>query len=465
MLQDSEEELTRQDILTILAEMMSAGDLNTLLDMVVMEVPGIVRGSGGSVYLVPELVPQYGQRPASTQYRVGADGNSDIGPIVVLAATSKTALDEYVGRAFYSIGDGFAGWVFANGKTLSLRDSGDEQESRTIDPNLKWGDRYGGAKAYYADQGKPKPLLVAPISVSKKTIGVLKIAGLQRDQPFSDDAEKVVETIGRIIGNMIQQNYVMQNHNRIQEQRTMDFLSLSHELNTPLVGLIADAENLLTNLRDADPVLTDEAQSILEHALRLQLMTETILITLSRQTPRRMFTLGSIAEALRDAVQMFQSEAKAKGCEILLPDSTIEAFPLIEMSYFDLTNAFKNIIHNAVKYTFTARADQRRFIRISGTQENPNQFTVKIQNYGVGIGVEELKHGLIFQPYYRGVLASDHRRTGSGLGLAFAKQVIEDLHHGTIELISESQPGGAYLTTVIVTLPRTQTDRREVMPG
>ena len=108
-----------------------------------------------------------------------------------------------------------------------------------------------------------------------------------------------------------------------------------------------------------------------------------------------------------------------------------------------------------------------RYIRIIGrwADADHQSYNVSIENYGVGIPQEEIDNGAIFAPYYRGVKASDRRRTGAGLGLAHARQIIEDLHNGAITVTSKYVAGEAYLTTFTVTVPVYQPPRAESPSG
>ncbi len=181
------------------------------------------------------------------------------------------------------------------------------------------------------------------------------------------------------------------------------------------------------------------------------------MAVLSEQTPAREFSVHSIYRPLKAACEMFKSEAAAKGCDILEPEPIRSRFPEIEMSLFDLTLAFKNIMHNAVKYSFRPPQgrDSNRYVRITGrwADKERQTYNISIENFGVGISEEEIEGRLIFQPYYRGEKASDRRRTGAGFGLAHARQIIEGLHHGSIEVTSEPMGRDAYLTTFTVKLP------------
>ena len=280
--------------------------------------------------------------------------------------------------------------------------------------------------------------------------GVINAGRLVEQNPFLPNEVSLLESISGRLAAIL--------HNiEIEEQRKQLLISVAHEINTPLQGILADTENLVYELQNSSE-LKQLSNHNLNQVLRLHLQTETIMAVLTEQTPSREFSVHSIYRPLKAASQMFESEAAAKGCNILDPQPINSHFPNIEMSLFDLGLAVKNLIHNAVKYSFEApynRKDTRRYVKIIGRWADNEQlyYSISIQNYGVGISPEEIEQRLIFQPYYRGKKASDRRRTGAGLGLAHARQIIEDLHHGTIEVTSKHLSRKAYLTTFVVTLP------------
>ena len=127
----------------------------------------------------------------------------------------------------------------------------------------------------------------------------------------------------------------------------------------------------------------------------------------------------------------------------------------------ELTLTLKNIIHNAVKYSYTpvtTEHSKHRYVRIYCAWHNQTQeiYRVSIENYGVGITKKEIDDRLIFRQFYRGEMASDRQRTGSGIGLAYADYVVSKLHHGRIEVSSTPMGGEAYLTVFHVILPISQ---------
>ena len=128
-------------------------------------------------------------------------------------------------------------------------------------------------------------------------------------------------------------------------------------------------------------------------------------------------------------------------------------FPLMSMAYRELLLAFKNLIQNAVKYSFkTVPTSKRRFISVD-VEAKDGVYLIDISNYGVGIEQYELEKDLIWRPRYRGIQSRDKNRTGAGLGLAIAKKYIEEINGGTIH--AESKPisaDGPYINVFHVEL-------------
>ncbi len=291
--------------------------------------------------------------------------------------------------------------------------------------------------------------------------GVITIGRPVQKSPFSAEDVSLLESIAGRLAAVLHNLQMQEHHKRLM-------VTLAHELNTPLQGILADTENLMVDL-PPDSEQNELVQHNLAQVQQLHLLTETIMTMFSEQTPVRALSIHSLYRPLKDACRMFESEAAAKGCDILEPQSIDSRFPDIEMSLFDLTLAFKNLLHNAVKYSFRPPRSQEknRYVRIVGgwADDAHTRYSIGIQNYGVGVLQKEIDDRSIFEPYYRGTKASDRRRTGAGLGLAHARHIIEDLHHGAIHVTSKPMFGDAHLTTFIVTLPVRQPGSAQSVSG
>lgn len=106
-----------------------------------------------------------------------------------------------------------------------------------------------------------------------------------------------------------------------------------------------------------------------------------------------------------------------------------------------LSNVFSNIIDNALKYN---RAEVKR-VNIEVLKQK-DVVEISVTDNGIGISTEDLKN--IFDPFYRVTKDETHDVKGYGLGLDYAKNVIEK-HGGTIHVLSEINKG----STFIINLP------------
>jgi two-component system nitrogen regulation sensor histidine kinase NtrY len=120
------------------------------------------------------------------------------------------------------------------------------------------------------------------------------------------------------------------------------------------------------------------------------------------------------------------------------------SLPTIHGQYDPLRRAFGNLITNAAEAMEGAGA-----IEVHLAEAGRAQVQVEIRDHGPGIPPED--RARVFEPYFT------RKHTGTGLGLALAKQTIEH-HQGSLEL-RPSDGGG---TTAIVTLP---VDGLEPVPG
>jgi signal transduction histidine kinase len=104
-----------------------------------------------------------------------------------------------------------------------------------------------------------------------------------------------------------------------------------------------------------------------------------------------------------------------------------------------------NMLFNAVKYTPEGG-------RVGMAVKRDNDF-VQVQITDTGIGIPEEALPYIFQEFYRAENARAVERDGTGLGLAFAKQVIER-HGGRIWAENNPAGGSTFTFTLPDNLPR-----------
>lgn len=293
------------------------------------------------------------------------------------------------------------------------------------------------------------------------------------DDESSDILRKLLEDVDAVDENafdiklleslsFIERCVIMENQRASTEHKRViafkeEAASLAHEFLLPIQSIIAGTENLFNEAEEGSE-LRDIAEDVLQQVTKLSFIAENIRGSILEERNKfgYVFHDVDIYPIIQDAINLFRKEAKKKG--VVINNPLVEGdipFSIIEMSEPHIKQVFFNLIHNAVKYSYASTEQSERCITVV-CKSYRNFYCVEISNYGVGIKPEEISKGLIFKNGYRGELARDSSRTGSGFGLGRVKKVIE-AHNGNIK-IKSMQVGTAtrvnpYRTTVTVCIP------------
>jgi two-component system phosphate regulon sensor histidine kinase PhoR len=228
-----------------------------------------------------------------------------------------------------------------------------------------------------------------------------------------------------------------------------DFLSLvTHELRTPLTSIMTYSETLMM---DGSENVPDEwreyVNAIYSEGKRLSRLIDDVLdmtrmgagkmaYTYAQQDPNEL--IGSVVMSLTP-----QFEEKGHELELDLADDMTEC----RLDTDRCTQVLLNIVSNAIRYT-----DNGGKITISSKKAEPLPGTsspsllVTVEDNGSGIAADKLDK--VFSAFEIGESVKNHT-SGTGLGMAICKQVIEDGHDGKIWLESEVGKG----TKVFVQIP------------
>jgi len=189
------------------------------------------------------------------------------------------------------------------------------------------------------------------------------------------------------------------------------------------------------------PAYKEYAQHIHESGMHLLSLVEEMLdlakVEAGKLQIERQPTRPSVL--LAESLVMLRLAAEAAKIELVV-EGAPASWPALDGDAVKLKQVFVNLIGNAIKFT---PAGGR--VTVSG-ENNAGTLRIRIRDTGIGIGTQDIP--LVQQPFYRVNSVLDGKHQGAGLGLPFAKSVVE-LHGGTLEIESELDVG----TTVTVTLP------------
>ena len=215
--------------------------------------------------------------------------------------------------------------------------------------------------------------------------------------------------------------------------------SISHDLRTPLASIKASASSLLQeDVQWSDEERRSFALAIEHEADRLNRLVANLL-DMSRieggalKPEKEWFPVD---ELIHDVLGNMQQLLLNRDVQTLIP----EDLPPVQLDYLEIEQVLTNLIDNAVRYTPSDTP-----IHVSAHIEG-DQMVISVADRGPGIPPADLER--VFDKFYRVLGRSSERPTGSGLGLAVSKGLIE-AHGGRIW--AENREGGG--TVFRFTLP------------
>jgi signal transduction histidine kinase len=247
--------------------------------------------------------------------------------------------------------------------------------------------------------------------------------------------------LGRIIENKEAEEDLrkaLASEKELGELKSRFLSTISHEFRTPLSVIQSSAE-LLKHYSDRMDEERKRAHldKIEDHIQDMtELLTNALTISRSEKVglPYNPVSLNIVRFCSTLAEEIHLTSGKSH--EILfIPQGTNSVYPMDEKLLRQITT---NLLTNAVKYSPAGSKIQLKLIC------EPDQVVLSIQDEGIGIPEEALKH--LFQDFYRAKNAE--AIPGTGLGLSIVKRAVQ-AHGGSIMVDSMVGAG----TTFTVTLP------------
>jgi len=222
------------------------------------------------------------------------------------------------------------------------------------------------------------------------------------------------------------------------------FLShVSHELRTPLTCIHQYVTLLLDGL--AGPLAPDQhdhLKTVLKSVNQLHAMIRDLLEATRADSGKLRVEARciNIGELMHQAVAMMRPIAAEKhvGLEIGL-DMTI---PLVYADPDRTLEVLINLIDNGIKFT---AADGSVIVKASLVETDPTAVYLSVTDSGRGIPPESLPQ--VFERLYQDPNAVDGNRSGLGLGLYIAKEIVT-LHGGRMWVASQPGSGSTFSFTL-----------------
>ena len=227
-----------------------------------------------------------------------------------------------------------------------------------------------------------------------------------------------------------------------------EFLAnMSHELRTPLNSILGMNETLQDKIFGSINEGQLKALQTIENSSRhLLTLINDILDVAKIESGQVTLELKAtdIDSLCKSSIAFIKQQALTKRIQLI--DRIPKNLPEIMLDETRIRQVLINLLNNAVKFTLeggtiTLEVSQVQ-LESSTTNLTPlNYIKIAVIDTGIGISAENIQK--LFQPFIQIDSALNRQYTGTGLGLALVKRLVE-IHGGNVELTSEVGVGSCF---------------------
>ena len=242
-------------------------------------------------------------------------------------------------------------------------------------------------------------------------------------------------------------NFAAEAAKREAEMKTRFLATMSHDIRTPLNGIIGMVN--MGNQYADDPQMQQKIREKAMEALKYLVSLVNDVLDMNKLQSGELKDqqiLFDLTMVLRELNQIYDERAAKKGIryEVDWKNSTYSHSALIGNPVY-LGRILSNVMDNAIKFS---QADSviTVWVKEETLDDGRAFFTFYCKDQGVGMSEDFIAHA--FDMFSQESKTSRSRYEGTGLGLAITKQLVDRMD-GSIELKSKVGVG----TTVIVKIP------------
>jgi len=312
-----------------------------------------------------------------------------------------------------------------------------ETKNGVLCANVLTDERFREAASASLQNLAMRSVICVPIPVRDEIRGIIHLDTPMSRHTYTHDQLRTATAVGRMCGMAAENLRLLQN--RMQNERLAavgeTVAYLSHHIRNLLQGLTSGTDIVEIGLRKNQPKNVKTGWRIIQNNLdRIKHLTSDMLTFSKNRDPRvEMAQLNKIVE---DAVGLAQRRADERGVMLL---TDLADLPAVPVDSDGIHQAIFNLIINAVA---ACPSESSGRVNVQTSYDADAQtVTVKVRDNGTGIAEEDMKY--LFRPF-----RSSKGQGGTGLGLAAAKKLVDELHG---ELTVKSKEGKG--TTFAITLP------------
>lgn len=247
-----------------------------------------------------------------------------------------------------------------------------------------------------------------------------------------------LESANELLEEQRSQLAVVNEELQAENQYKSDFLAIvSHELRTPLTSIIAFTEIWQNANPDRSDSEKDAVKEIKENGQLLLQMVNNILEMARLEAGKtelavEPFDMVDLIGLVERSIGFLAEQRSITFTTVVHAD-----VPIINADWEKVRRIVENLASNAIKFTRKGGC-----VRIEVSYDKAQErLAIVVSDNGIGITEENLPH--IFERFTQIDKSSHRRYSGSGLGLAVVKELVE-AHGGRIEVESVYKQGSTF---------------------
>ncbi|MBZ9621367.1 DUF4118 domain-containing protein [Clostridium sp. FP2] len=278
-----------------------------------------------------------------------------------------------------------------------------------------------------------------PIKGQNKILGIIGIACLEEDT-LSKNEKILLESVSTQIALAIEREDLYQKKKNInleaERERVRGNLlrSISHDLRTPLTGILGSVSTITDNYDILDNDTKKELLDIIYEDTSWLIHSVENILSMTRIDEGKLEIKKDtevVEEIVAESIARVKRFSGSHNIVTDLPENMVILF----VDGLLIEQVLINLIDNAIKYT---QDDSIIAVKVTVKEDN---VVFDISDNGKGIPEEDITS--IFDRFYTKTKGDCLEKRGIGLGLAICKSIIE-AHGGCMEALNNSSGGATF---------------------
>jgi signal transduction histidine kinase/ActR/RegA family two-component response regulator len=240
------------------------------------------------------------------------------------------------------------------------------------------------------------------------------------------------------LGNMVDEKTV---EKRLEKIKQSLISNISHEIKTPLNGIISTTESLLEIAKGEDDLL------LLQTLMRSSDDLVTVFVNLFDLAQEGPIVLNKekvlLRKTVEDIMMSFSLKAREKLIDFTFSNRMRDGITVVDT--VRLGAVMSNLLSNAIKFTDVKGSIHVDVEESAGQDRNSSLFFFKVTDTGIGIRKENAAD--LFKPFLQLDMTGKKQYKGTGNGLAVSKKIVESMN-GNIDYSSEYGQGSCFFFVV-----------------